>query len=252
MGAKEALVRGITNRIPQLRPLLIAAYQRRALKGGWHEEHPFDRTHGVRTSGMIPDYLLTPGASAYGAAQPSILQRALAAIPHPDQCHFVDLGCGKGRPLLIASQVGFRRVTGVEMSLTLAEEARRNAAIFSGRNPDVTPIEVVTGDALDFELPSEGLVIFLYNPFEGALIDRLTGRIEHSLRDHPRDLYVVYYNPVYAGSFDGSASLERRFAAQIPYEAAEIGYGLIRRTLSLSGKIGAISIRWSPGRRMLR
>ena len=225
MGLKGAAVRAVIARIPQIRPLLIAYYQRRSLKGGWHDEHPFDRAHGVRTSGLIPGYLLAPGATAYGAAQPSIIVKALAAIPDLEECAFLDFGCGKGRPLLIAAQAGFQSVTGLEFSPTLAAEARRNATIFSSRNPGVTDIKVITGDALEYKLPPGPLVIFLYNSFEGALVAQLLNTIEESLRELPRDAYVIYYNPVYAQQFDDSPALERRFASQIPYDRDEIGYG---------------------------
>jgi len=68
-------------------------------------------------------------------------------------------------------------------------------------------------------------VIFLYNPFQRPLIAQLLGRIESSLQAISRELYIVYYNPVWADVFDASAALERRFAAQLPYDQSEIGYG---------------------------
>jgi SAM-dependent methyltransferase len=225
VGVRDRVLKLVTARIPQLRSAAIRYYQRRSLKGGWHDQHPFDRTHGVETSGMIPGFLLKSGSTAYGAAQPSILGRAITAIPNPGQCHFIDLGCGKGRPLFVAAAARFMNVTGVEFSPTLAQVARRNAAIFMARNLGCTPIAVITGDMLEYRLPPEPSVLFIYNPFEGALVSRLIRNIEASLRDKPRDLYVIYYNPVYAEFFDASAFLERRFAAQIRYDASEIGFG---------------------------
>lgn len=224
-GVKYTVLKLVADRIPQLRPVALAYYQRRSLKGGWHNPHPYDRTHGVQTSGMIPGFLLSSSATAYAAAQPSIIDKALATIPDPSRCDFLDLGCGKGRPLLVAAAAGFMSVTGVEYSAMLAQIARRNAAIFAARNPGSTPITVVTGDALGYPLPPGTTVIFLYNPFESVLIARLVENVEASLRDNPRDLYVIYYNPVYADLFDGSAALDRRFAAQIPYDPGEIGFG---------------------------
>lgn len=73
MGIKSAILSTITQRIPQLRPAVIAHYQRKSLKGGWHEQHPYDLANGVCTSGMVPGFLLKSGSTAYGAAQPSII-----------------------------------------------------------------------------------------------------------------------------------------------------------------------------------
>jgi SAM-dependent methyltransferase len=225
MGIKEAILKSAAARLKLLRPALIAHYQRGSLKGGWHNQHPYDRDNGVCTSGMVPGFLLHSRSTAYAAAQPSIIVKAIAAIPDPEACHFLDLGCGKGRPLLIAAKAGFRRVTGVEFSPTLAGVAKRNVDIFSGRHPGLAKIEIVAGDALAQELPPGKLVIFLYNPFDDVVTAQLIRIIEASLRDLYRDLFVIYYNPIYAALFDASSALERRFAAQIAYDPDEIGFG---------------------------
>jgi hypothetical protein len=101
--------------VPPLRRALIAYYEMRPSDNSWNKEHPYDRAHGVRTSGMLPGFVLRPGepinapTTIYSAAQPSIIRKALATIPDPQYCHFLDLGCGKGRPLLIVTEFGFRR-----------------------------------------------------------------------------------------------------------------------------------------------
>jgi SAM-dependent methyltransferase len=208
-------------------PVLIGYYESRG--GGhhaeWSRKHPFDQLHAVDTSGFVPGFLLTLGFTSYAAAQPGIIRQALTAIPAPQQCRFLDLGCGKGRPLLVATEFGFPAITGVEVSPGLARIARRNAGISANAYPDRTRINIVTADATKYRLPAENLVIFLYNPFDGPLVARLLGNIVASLLQSPRTLYIVYYNPVFAGILDASPALERRYAAQIPYDPGELGYG---------------------------
>jgi SAM-dependent methyltransferase len=185
----------------------------------------------VRTSGMLPGFVLRPGepinapTTIYSAAQPSIIRKALATIPDRQYCHFLDLGCGKGRPLLIATEFGFAAITGVELSPTLSRIARRNASVFFHAHPDRPGISIVTGDALAHKLPQEKLVVFLYNPFGRALIAQLLSNIESSLQAISRELYIVYYNPTWADALDASTALERRYAAQLPYDPSEIGFG---------------------------
>jgi len=209
-------------------PVLIGYYE--AHKGRhqtqWARKHPFDRQYGVDTSGFVPGLLLGSSLNnGYAGAQPGIIRKALAVIPEPHQCHFLDLGCGKGRPLVVATEFGFPAITGVEVSPGLARIARRNAGILANAYPDRTRINIVTADATKYRLPTESLVVFLYNPFDGPLIEQLLGNIEAPLRQRPRTLYIVYYNPVFASILDASPALERRYAAQIPYDPGELGYG---------------------------
>lgn len=164
-------------------------------------------------------------ATAYVAAQPSIIRRALQAIPELKAHHFIDFGCGKGRPLMIASEMGCRAVTGIEYSPTLVKIARQNARIFARRAPHSTPITVVQADATAYELPKESVVLFFYNPFAETTMRKVIANIEASLAASPRPLFVVAYNPVAAPLLDGSPALQRFYAAQLPYAPEEIGFG---------------------------
>jgi SAM-dependent methyltransferase len=112
---------------------------------GWHLLHPFDRSHGTDTSGFIPAEELPSSPydlakkHCYGGSQPSIIRSALAALPSLESFTFIDLGCGKGRPLLVASEFPFRDIVGVEISPSLAADARANASILRQRFPARTP-----------------------------------------------------------------------------------------------------------------
>jgi SAM-dependent methyltransferase len=197
--------------VPVLRPALIAYYEYKASTSNWDREHPYDRAPGLRTSGMLSGFLLRPGepmdvpTTIYSAAQPSILRQALATIPDPQHRHFLDLRCGKGRPLLVATEFRFAAIIGVELFPTPSRIARRNADVFSRVYPDRAPIVVVLGDALAYELPTEKLVIFLYNPFHRPR------RIESSLETIS----------VWADVFDASAAS----LPNSPTSKAKIGYG---------------------------
>ena len=85
---------------------------------GWDRLHPFDRRYGTDTSGYVPAEELLANESfrddafPYAGSQPSVLRLALAALPPVDSCTFLDLGCGKGRALLVASEFPFRDICG--------------------------------------------------------------------------------------------------------------------------------------------
>ena len=198
---------------------------------GWSLLHPFDRLHHTDTSGFVASEQLPSSPfdltrkHVYGGSQPSIIRSALATLPALDSFTFIDLGCGKGRPLLVASEFPFRDLVGVELSPALAADARRNADIVRRRMPDRVPVRVEVGDAGTFPFPAGNLVVYLYNPFGEEVILKVVAGIEAALAAEQRSLFVVYYNSVHGACFDASRSLTRYFAATLPYAEEERGYG---------------------------
>jgi SAM-dependent methyltransferase len=198
----------------------------------WQRLHPFDAAHGTDTSGFVLiadlDYPqdAPADANAYGASQPSILRAALQALPPLDSFTFVDLGCGKGRPMLVASEFPFRDIVGVELSASLVGIAERNAELMAQRFPQRTRIRVALADATRFAFPAGNLVIFLANPFGDDGIAGVAAAVDRAIANEPgRGVYVVYYNPVAGHRFDASPLLRRYFAATLPYGADEVGFG---------------------------
>ncbi len=163
------------------------------------EIHPFDLAHGVDTSGHIPGEALITGSSAdlyntaYWGISPSTLSQAFAALPAeitPPRFTFVDLGCGKGRALLLAAQYGFSQVLGVELSPELAAVARANTA-------QCANVEVRAQDAVSVKYPQEPLLLFLYHPFLAPLLRRVLQHLLAQQAAAPRPMYLLFANPSY-------------------------------------------------------
>ncbi len=153
------------------------------------------------------------------------MRSVLAVLPPLDSFTFVDLGCGKGRPLLVASEFPFCDIVGVELSLPLARAAQGNADLIAQRFSRRTQVRVVVGDAGRFALPAGNLVLFLYNPFGDEAVSRVAEAVSAAVVQERRTVYVVYYNPVFGHRFDASPQLHRYFAATLPYAEDELGYG---------------------------
>ncbi|MDB5963741.1 MAG: hypothetical protein JWQ72_241 [Polaromonas sp.] len=232
---------GFIGRLPVVRPVLRHPEVRRRLQSvrgadffyvGYSRTHPFDMVHGTSTSGceiasdFAADESETAHFNAYLGSQPQVIRMALGLLPPLQSFTFVDLGCGKGRPLFVASEFAFRHVIGVEFSPQLAETARSNAAIIAQRYPQRPPVQVVTADAGSFALPPGNLVIFLYHPFGQDVMSRVVTQIERALAAEARSVYVVYYNPVLGRCFDGSVHFRRHFSGMLSYAPEERGFGL--------------------------
>jgi SAM-dependent methyltransferase len=170
---------------------------------------PFDRMwpgyqRVIQANDLAFDPDLAAHSSPYGGSQPSIVRRCLATLPDPAEYTFVDLGCGKGRPLLVASEFPFQRVVGVEIAPRLAEIARQNAATLSRQRGRQVSIEVQVGDATTTAAPAVRVVYFLYNPFDAVLIGGVARNIAAQLGERLEHAFIVYYNPVHAQVFDRS------------------------------------------------
>lgn len=178
--------------------------------------HPFDRAFGVETGGFVgwrdlqAGGLNDPYISGYFGVVPSVARRLIAAVTTPSDYVFIDIGCGKGRAAIVASERPFRHVIGVEIAPVLAGVALANAQIVRAGFPNRPAIEVVTGDAASFDFPAEPLVLFLYQPFERPVMRAVLARLEASLAAHPRAMILLYVYPALAGMLDEMPWLERR------------------------------------------
>src|SRR5260370_30585532 len=91
---------------------------------------------------------------------------------------FVDLGCGKGRAVMMASEFGFREVVGVELHAALAGIAEANVAVWSAGGRAVCPVRIVCGEATEFAFPDGACLLYLFNPFAAPAMRPLMQRMQ--------------------------------------------------------------------------
>lgn len=127
----------------------------------------------------------------------------------PQDFSFVDYGSGRGRLVLAAARLPFRQAAGVEFSKTLHFEALANLAAYPAQNIACRDIRFVNGDARDFELPEGNVVAFFFNPFLGAILDRVAQNIEDAARTPGRTIHVIFANTTGADLFPGRPAFRR-------------------------------------------
>ena len=162
------------------------------------QDRIFDRLLGVSTRERIitDGSIFTSGGDncPYDGSQWLPVQRALKDLrPGPSDV-FVDLGSGKGKTLLIAGRLPYRRVVGVEIDKELSQCARRN---IKQAQPRLRAHEVdcVTAGVLDWPIPDEVSVVFMFNPFIGQTFRTAAGQIFESYDRRPRTLHILYMYP---------------------------------------------------------
>ncbi len=190
--------------------------------------HPFDQAHGVETSGLIPAEELLTGhpndehVTAYYGVAPSILrsliERWLVSRPSHSIEHvtFIDIGAGKGRALLVASEYPFLQVIGIELNPALAALAHRNLDQWNQSPTRLAPITLIEQDALEFYFPPTPCLLFLFHPFESPVLRKLLRRIEAQFATRPRTLDLLYVNSEHANILDAHPAFTRLFFGKVP------------------------------------
>jgi len=171
--------------------------------------HLFDLLRRVDTRGWTgrmeyPGGLAdAPDAKIYMPVWTSTVRRSMGhALAHsPWPATFVDLGCGKGKVLVIAHEVFGRRrfrtqppvaVVGVEHHPGLALVAERN---LWRRTRSLGDVRVGDARSVSLDDLADPVLAFLYNPFTGPVLAEVAKQLSM------RACTVVYVNPVEPDAF---------------------------------------------------
>jgi hypothetical protein len=184
------------------------------------DPHPFDLKHGVHTTAHIIGSMLGTGHAhdvyntVYLPSQPSMVRSCievwrslcidsdLSIDPPLEAYTFIDLGAGMGRAVMVASEHPFRRVVGVEMNPGLSEQARRNLAIWQRTPRACSDLEIANSEATEFAWPAGPLAVYMFNPFEGPVVEALLLRLERALAEGAGPIDILYVYPAFAASVD--------------------------------------------------
>ena len=156
-------------------------------------DREFDKRFGVDTKGPVSLWhLRVPvgnirDAARYEGSDPNLIAQLLQDL-HQDLSSFtfVDLGCGKGRVLLVAARFGFSQLVGVEFATQLADIATRNCRRLG------LPARILNKDATQFDFPVGNLVVYLFNPFGPSVLGPVLNRL---LKAPISECFLIYVNP---------------------------------------------------------
>jgi SAM-dependent methyltransferase len=192
----------------------------------------YDWEHRVNTTSAAVgwrDRLLGVFHSPYQPTESALFHEMIAALSDQKGFDFgaftfIDLGSGKGRTLLMASDYPFRRIVGVELLPALHRVAWGNLGKYRSEAQKCFAIEAICGDATDFAFPVEPTVLFLFNPFLESGLRRVIANLDRSLREQPRVVYVLYHNPLLEHELGGCSAMKKNLGTNqyALYVAGEI------------------------------
>ena len=162
----------------------------------------FDWQHRVHTCGNsnLAGLTIVGHNSSHGGpyypSHPKFLFEVFSSlnIDYPSYS-FVDVGSGKGRVLLIASEFPFSEIIGVEFATELHEIACQNIRRYRSKTQRCKNVKSLNLDAIEFDVPLTPLVLYFFNPFRPPIWIPVLQRLQRSLDSQPRDVILIYENP---------------------------------------------------------
>lgn len=155
----------------------------------------------IKTFVPVPFARLSTGnadiskSSPYEAVNYYMLERLLAAFRKLSSMDsLVDLGCGKGRVMVVAAHFGFMHITGIDFASELCAAASANMKKTQEKFPGLY-WKVIHLNVLDYPIMPEDKVFFMFNPFDKETLATFLGKLEQSCRTHPRKTYFIYASP---------------------------------------------------------
>jgi SAM-dependent methyltransferase len=127
------------------------------------------------------------------------------SIKHSDS--IIDIGCGKGGALITFSKYPFQSVDGLDISDKLISIAKSNL-----KKLRISTVKLFQSDAATFSDLDKYTYIYMFNPFPCTIMTDVMTKINESIKRHPRELTIIYMNPVCHDVICGSSfKLVRKF-----------------------------------------
>jgi tRNA1(Val) A37 N6-methylase TrmN6 len=106
----------------------------------------------------------------------------------------IDLGCGKGRMMMVAPHFGFTNIIGIDFAKELCQQAIINMKKKEQQFPGID-WQVINENVEQHEISSNDSVFFMFNPFNEDVFMKFLKRLEASCSRFPRQVYFLYASP---------------------------------------------------------
>jgi hypothetical protein len=156
-------------------------------------------------------------ASIYQATNYFIIEKAFEFLRLENaNFHLVDFGSGKGRIMVVAAYYRFKKITGIDFSQSLCNEAEVNIEKIKPRFPSVE-FEIICDDAVNYPIKNDDTVFFFFNPFDEVVMLHVVKNILASLKKNERKIYIVYVNPLHKEMFLSAGFEEEYYFKKMEY-----------------------------------
>ena len=226
----------------------------------------FDEKYGVSTElesaateplePGLGDAVSIDNGHGYEPTQERVMRHILdyvRAHVDPTEFTFVDLGCGKGRAVLMASELPFREVIGVDIAPDLCKVAEQNVASYFRRSENGTggkngiagkkgttqrrsggaprlqsKVTITCADVTRYDFPETDLLVYMFNPFRGAVFRSALDRVAAFQRRTGRRAYIALSNPASEDQLESHPAFTKEYEFQVIWSGSSWNFWCCR------------------------
>ncbi len=201
MNGSPELQRSSKTRSAAFDPIAAARTLKRRLadRVAEHLTHKWDQQHGVDTGGRVAinaSRVAVVGdhaGSGYDivSTPPSVFAYLSRYFPaQRNDYSYMDMGCGKGRTVMLASELGFKACIGVDFASFACDVARENLTRYKSPAPERSPCAIFNDCATKCAFPDGNLLLFFNNPFAIDLWPEVARRVTEAA-DQKRAVTII-------------------------------------------------------------
>lgn len=148
--------------------------------------------------------------------------KLIAHFDFPENSELVDFGSGKGKLLMLARNIGIKKVTGIELSKDLVNVSLKNIKSFSKKKNYSYKKDflVINDDVLNYKIKDTQNIFFFFNPFDSNIMKKILNNIILSIKKTNRKVWIIYNNPI----FDNLISSTDFFKEQLSFRYGSVFY----------------------------
>jgi SAM-dependent methyltransferase len=178
--------------------------------------HLFDLRYGTDTHLMVPKREMKvksqhfKNSLMYMVSWTSVIIESLDFVKrelmtHESNYRFIDIGCGKGKVVLVARLQVFidgdrSSYIGIDFDEKLIEIARDNSSHLFGDEGAFLHADIID---FDFKQLNSSLILFLYNPFDQDVLEKFLLKLKEL------SVIIIYVNPVHRHLLIGQGYISR-------------------------------------------
>ena len=130
----------------------------------------------------------------YAPTYYSVIKEAFNFIKKKNELILIDVGCGKGKVLLVASDFEFKKIIGIDLSKKLINICRKNINNYKNLKEKKKLIKLEQINALKYKITNENIFYF-FDPFPEKILNKFLKKILLSFKKNKRIIYIIFANP---------------------------------------------------------